>query len=170
MHPDIIPMTESDLGGVLAIEQNAFTVPWSRSAFLQELSHGDAVSLLIRQSSQGSEILAYICFRITVGEMHIMRIAVAAAHRKQGLARRLLGKALEIARANGADAAFLETGAGNLAAVRLYEGYGFSVVGRRKGYYPSKSPGAPREDALTLMRDLGEGESTSKPDESILNP
>ena len=45
----------------------------------------------------------------------------------------------------------LEVRASNLAAIALYEKMGFSILGRRPGFYE-----APREDALMMRIDLSE--------------
>ena len=45
----------------------------------------------------------------------------------------------------------LEVRAGSVGAIALYEGLGFVVVGRRRGYYRE-----PVEDALLMRLELGD--------------
>jgi ribosomal-protein-alanine N-acetyltransferase len=59
----------------------------------------------------------------------------------------LLDDALEAADAAGTAAVYLEVRTSNVVARALYEGRGFSLVGRRTGYYQH-----PTEDALVLRR------------------
>ncbi|HEX8338805.1 MAG TPA: GNAT family N-acetyltransferase, partial [Pyrinomonadaceae bacterium] len=69
--------------------------------------------------------------------------------RRQGVGGALLGAALEAAARRGAVEAVLEVRAGNLPAQRMYERFGFAVVGSRKGYYRE-----PVEDAKIMTRRL----------------
>ena len=70
-------------------------------------------------------------------------IAVAGPARRRGLGTRLLGEFLDLARARGADAVFLEVRESNRAARALYEKWAFLECGRRRRYYQD-----PDEDAI----------------------
>jgi ribosomal-protein-alanine N-acetyltransferase len=70
-----------------------------------------------------------------VDEAHIATIATHPDYRRQGIAKRLLVKALEFAQTEGARSALLEVRAGNRAAQEMYRKFGFEVVGRRERYY-----------------------------------
>ena len=54
------------------------------------------------------------------------------------------------ARRDGVELVFLEVRPTNVEAVALYEGFGFRVIGRRKGYYFDTG-----EDALVMEARLG---------------
>lgn len=146
----IYPITEADLSEILALERSAFSSPWTKDAFLQELAREDAHCLLLRRKS--GDPSAYICFRVFMGEMHILRIATAPGLRQRGFAGLLLHRSIGIARDLGATAGFLETFSGNRPALGLYEAAGFSVAGTRKAYYPAEQPGGLRRDAVTLVK------------------
>lgn len=75
------------------------------------------------------------------GEREILNLAVAPDVRRQGVARRLW----ENERQRGAATWFLEVRASNQAAIDFYTRCGFSVCGRRPGYYH-----APPEDGLVM--------------------
>ena len=60
---------------------------------------------------------------------------VAAAWRRQGLARRLMTEVEERMAAAGVREMKLHVFRGNVAAVRLYESLGYGRVGRVEGYY-----------------------------------
>jgi ribosomal-protein-alanine N-acetyltransferase len=74
---------------------------------------------------------------------------VHPAHRRGGLGRRLLERAIEEGRARGARAALLEVRRSNAAAQSLYRALGFVEAGTRRQYYSQ-----PREDALLFRKEL----------------
>ncbi len=91
------------------------------------------------------------CFSgwLVADELEIDNVAVAPDWRRASVGTRLLVAALETARKNGAEKAFLEVRSNNSAACLLYEKIGFEVVGRRKNYYRD-----PVDDALILSRKI----------------
>jgi len=80
---------------------------------------------------------------------------VEPSHRRRGVARALVRSGLAQAAAMGADEAFLEVAADNLAALALYREEGFEPAGLRSGYY--RRPGGEAVDALVLRRTLNRG-------------
>jgi ribosomal-protein-alanine N-acetyltransferase len=81
-------------------------------------------------------------------EVEVLFVATHPAHRRRGLARRLLAHALGEAAADGASAALLEVRRSNQGARALYESLGFTAVGERLRYYDDG------EDALLLRAAL----------------
>ena len=75
---------------------------------------------------------------------HVLDLAVAARWRRSGIGAALLRALLAALVARGARAVTLEVRAGNLGAQALYRAGGWTVEGRRPGYYPDG------EDALLL--------------------
>jgi [ribosomal protein S18]-alanine N-acetyltransferase len=82
----------------------------------------------------------------------LLLVAVAQDLRRQGIARRLVADATDLARAQGLSSLFLEVREGNEPARSLYESLGFSVIGRRAGYYRGKD--MVMRDAVTLRLPL----------------
>ncbi len=77
--------------------------------------------------------------RIPIGKIegplgHIVSIAVDPEHRRKGLARRLMIKALEDLRGR-VDLVMLEVRVSNEPAISLYASLGFSIEHIRPGYY-----------------------------------
>ena len=72
----------------------------------------------------------------------------SAPARGQGLARRLIAAAEELAAGRGAAAMRLEVRVDNLAAIRLYEALGYGSFARRRFYYED------RTDALRYQKPL----------------
>lgn len=71
----------------------------------------------------------------------LQRIAVRESERRKGLADRLMKKLLEVTEGR----IILEVRSKNLPAIGLYNKYGFSRIGVRKGYYSD-----PADDAVIM--------------------
>jgi ribosomal-protein-alanine N-acetyltransferase len=69
------------------------------------------------------------------GDAHIMELAVRPAVRRRGVGSALLEAACTATCAAGG-VCLLEVRESNSGAAALYTRSGFSLVGRRKGYYP----------------------------------
>ncbi len=139
-------MRPEDLEAVLQIETASFSQPWTQEMFKAELIPGISLALVVR--SDEDELLGYLCGLILGGEFHISNIAVHPCVRRRGVGRKLLISALAQASRHGAKTASLEVRASNLAAQALYRHLGFTVVGRRRGYYAG-----PVEDAFIMCLD-----------------
>ncbi len=147
----ISPMRVEDLDEVLAIERLSFPHPWSRQAFLYELRDNRVARLWVaRPAHDGpAPIIGYLCLWFIADEVHVTNFAVHPSHRHQGFGRELMSTVLELYRLEGATRAALEVRPSNHGARRLYEGFGFREIGRRKGYYFDTG-----EDALVMEADL----------------
>lgn len=97
--------------------------------------------------SQGS-VVGYVGVFVIDGRAEILKIATSSQFRLQGIARALLGRALDDARNLAASTCFLEVRSSNTQAQFFYEKVGFSNTGIRKRYY---SDG---EDALLFEGDI----------------
>lgn len=141
-------MTELDLGAVLSIERTSFSVPWTTGTFLSLLRRRDS-HLFVAELE--SVVVGYAVVWVVLDQAELGDIAVAAAHRRQGVGGRLLAEVFRCVAELGVKELFLEVRVSNEEAQRLYARYGFLQVGRRKNYYTR-----PREDALVLRRMMGE--------------
>jgi ribosomal-protein-alanine N-acetyltransferase len=108
-------------------------------------------SVVAHRAMLGRTMAGFILSRLAAGEAEILSVAVAAARRSNGLARRLLDLHLRRLAGLGTRAVFLEVEEGNVPAQRLYARAGFREVGRREAYYRE---GAKSAAALVLRRDL----------------
>jgi ribosomal-protein-alanine N-acetyltransferase len=144
-------MTADDLDEVLPIERASFRTPWSRGAFLYELKQNHVARCWVArgEGSPAPAVVGYLCLWEIGPEIHITNLAVHPDWRRQGIARVLLGRTLEDARRRRLRLAILEVRPNNIEALGLYEGLGFRVIGRRKGYYVDTG-----EDALVMEADL----------------
>lgn len=141
------PMTAADLDDVLEIEEASFTNPWTRPMFERELLNPGVSHLYVLRTGDW-RVAAFCMDWIVADELHINNLAVRPECRGAGAGRALLTSIFGHAAALGARRATLEVRRSNAAALKLYEGLGFSVAGIRRGYYDN-----PVEDALILWRD-----------------
>jgi ribosomal-protein-alanine N-acetyltransferase len=135
---------ENDVAEIMALERAAFSPPWTEGAVLRELDSGDAFFAVAKE---GGALLGFVILRYMADEAELFQIAVRADARRRGIGDKLLRAAAEKACGR---AICLEVRASNRAAVALYEKNGFTVCGRRRGYY-----GAPIEDALVMKYGQG---------------
>jgi len=138
---------DEDLDGVLAVEEESFTNPWTRDMYKWELQNRSVCHIYVVRTPQ-QRVAGFCAFWLVVDEIHINNVAVLPALRGRGIGTRLLQRVFEEARRLGARRATLEVRRSNEGARRLYERLGFKVTGTRPNYYTS-----PVEDALILWRD-----------------
>ena len=139
--------TEAQIDDVLVIEEAAFTSPWTRAMYLAELeNHGVSFCFLARDDD-GRAVGFCSVWRVA-DELHINNLAVLPEVRRRGIGSALLEHVLRHGADSGAQRATLEVRQSNDAARILYERFGFTVAGVRRGYYSK-----PVEDALVLWRE-----------------
>jgi [ribosomal protein S18]-alanine N-acetyltransferase len=138
------------IDAVLAIEEASFTNPWTREMYMAELEN-PGVSYCFLANDAGGRPIGFCSFWRVLDELHINNLAVVPEQRRTGVASALLTFVLEEGVRLGARRATLEVRRSNDPARYLYEQFGFTVAGVRRGYYTR-----PVEDALVLWReDLG---------------
>ncbi len=143
----IIRMKAEHLPEVMDIENASFTGPWSEDAWRAEFAFHES-NCYVCIDAQGV-VVAYIAFRITLDEGHIMKLAVRPAFRNKGLATALVRTGLKKMREAGVRSVFLELRESNIKAAAFYRKLGFKVEGKRKGYYCT-----PSENAVLMRRAL----------------
>ena len=148
-------MRKEDIDQVMAIEQDSFSVPWSRNLFLSEFRSPGVSTLMVALSDASVRtIIAYIIFWHVGDEMHILNLAVKPSQRRQSIGKQLVLAAIKRAYRKGARRAYLEVRVSNAAAMELYSDLGFTGIAVRRDYYD-----APIEDAVVMA--LAEGAFTS---------
>ena len=136
-------MTVDDLGAVQEIEGESFTTPWPPHAYRSELETNRLAHYIVARYDD--QLVGFAGMWLMVDEAHITTFAVRKTWRRQGVGERLLLALLDLAQARGAHEATLEVRPSNHPARRLYEKYGFALVGVRRRYYSDDN-----EDALIL--------------------
>lgn len=137
----------ADIDAVLAVEEASFGNPWTRDMYLKELENTGVSYCYLAKEPRG-EVVGFCSFWRVLDELHINNLAVAPLHRRGGVGSALLVHILQEGVALGAQRATLEVRRSNDVARALYERFGFSVAGVRRGYYTN-----PPEDALILWRE-----------------
>ncbi len=137
-------MEERDLDRVVQIEEENFSVPWSRKSFLDSLVLSHTLYVVAEQQGQ---IAGYCgCYQI-LEEAEIVNVAVDKAFRRRGVGRQMLEELMRLGKERGSFAYTLEVRAGNVPAIHLYESLGFKSLGIRKNFYEK-----PTEDAIIMWR------------------
>jgi len=145
--PQLLPMRESDLAEVMAIESAIYSHPWTRGSFADSIHAGYECRCL----RLGAELLGYFVLMIAAQEAHLLNLSIAGPQQRRGHGSGLLREATDLARRLGARNVFLEVRPSNRGAQVLYTRFGFRAIGTRRGYYPAHSG---REDALVLTLPL----------------
>lgn len=140
-------LTEDRLPQVLALDQACFGGLWSKDGYLREMESPNSTLLILPHPQDESCLLGLGCLWSIVEEAHITIMAVRPEFQGQGLGQLILLGLLQDAWRRGLERATLEVRDSNLAAIALYEKFGFRVAGRRKGYYQATG-----EDALIMWR------------------
>ena len=138
---------EQDLAGVLEVENESFTNPWTREMYSWELQNRSVCHIFVVRTPE-CEVAGFCAFWLVFDEIHINNVAMRPKFRGRGIGTALLLHVLTQARNLGARRATLEVRASNEGARRLYDRLGFYVAGTRRNYYSN-----PVEDALVLWRD-----------------
>lgn len=147
IHEQILPMRESDLDAVAALEETLYVHPWTRRNFADSLEAG----YLMRVLRRGAELAGYFILMIGVDEGHLLNISVARPWQRHGYGSLLIDHACELCRQRAATRLLLEVRPSNLAAQSLYRRRGFREIGVRRGYYPKGDIDRfRREDALVM--------------------
>jgi ribosomal-protein-alanine N-acetyltransferase len=93
-------------------------------------------------------VVGVIGFWLMAGEAHITTIGVRQAYQRLGIGELLLISTIDLALTRQAEVITLEVRISNIAAQELYQKYGFTKRGHRKGYYTDN-----REDAVIMTTD-----------------
>ena len=84
-------------------------------------------------------LLSYPRYVANTSEAYVERLVVSGEHRKRGMARALLEAAEALARESGKETVGLHVTGGNVAALKLYESYGYEERSRQRslltGYF-----------------------------------
>jgi ribosomal-protein-alanine N-acetyltransferase len=140
-----------------ALHRTSFDAPWSEEEFAKLLEQPGVAGLMWN----AAEPQGFVLIRAVADEAEILTLAVAPAHRRQGIAADLLNEACHMLRAGGTRRLFLEVAADNAAARALYTSYGFAETSRRAQYYDRG--GAKRVDAIVMTLDLAPPRGSAAP-------
>ena len=139
------PMRWWDIPAVSVLEHATFPEDaWSVGMFWSELAEQATRYYLVAEEfgedpahpdPVGPRIIGYAGLLAGLGEAEVQTIAVDPLREGFGLGARLLTSLLKEAARRGCDDVVLEVRADNDRARILYERFGFTPIGLRRGYY-----------------------------------
>jgi ribosomal-protein-alanine N-acetyltransferase len=151
-------MFRRDVPPVAAIEAAVFgREAWPAEVFQALLSafaqaRPTRGSLWVAEEPVSRAVIGYAGVEVSGlrGEMDLINVAVAGEHRRRGVGRALLRRAVAHSRRLGVPLLWLRVRASNRAAQRFYRTLGFKPRGRFAGYYEE-----PDEPAVIMAMDVG---------------
>jgi ribosomal-protein-alanine N-acetyltransferase len=140
-------MSNSDLPEVIEIENVCHAMPWTSNSFEYEISNEEAI---LRVAVLGGQVVGYVCVRTILDMTHLLNLSVLPEFRRLGIGSILLNSVLRTLRQLDSDSdVTLEVRESNIAAIKLYEKFGFVITGKRRDYFKK-----PDEDAAIMKLDM----------------
>ena len=130
---------------VAKLETECFSLPWSENAIRSELSNPLSLWLV---ALKDDVLIGYVGSQSVMDEADMMNLAVDANYRRQGIGEQLVASLVDHLKQLNVHSLTLEVRSSNTSAIKLYEKNGFTIVGKRPGYYQK-----PKEDALILRKE-----------------
>lgn len=137
--------TVNDAEAIHEIETLCFPDPWSLDTLVYELSKNPRAFYIVAELE--SQVVGYAGLWWIEDEGHITNVAVRPGYRNRRIGAGIIQVMLDFTGQEGIRHHTLEVRRSNLAAISLYEKFGFQIEGVRKGYYVNN-----REDALIMWR------------------
>jgi [ribosomal protein S18]-alanine N-acetyltransferase len=138
-------LQQQDIDNAFHLEKASFSDAWPRSAFQLEVDDPQFRLSFVGYVEQ-SLATFMLCYHI-LDELHINNLAVAADYRNEGIASSMLWLVTQIGIHCGVRVSHLEVRRSNIAAITLYEKFGYKVTAIRKKYYEPDN-----EDAFLMTR------------------
>jgi len=139
-------MAINDLDAICAIENEAFSHPWTNEDFLSELNANPYANYYVLE--ENNQIIAYVGLWIIFEKAQITTIAVESKFRGLKFSKVLMKFVDDLCIRNNVDQISLEVRISNIKAINLYEGFGFIKSGIRKDYYQDN-----HEDAYLMVKE-----------------
>jgi len=137
-----------DASAIAALEREALVADAWSETLVTEGAAGRVPMTLYLVATDGDELTGYAATSI-VDVAELQRIAVAATHRRTGVATALLARVEDEARTRQVDRLLLEVREDNHGACAFYAARGFTELDRRERYY------ADGTTAVVLAKELG---------------
>jgi ribosomal-protein-alanine N-acetyltransferase len=132
------PATEDDLPRVLELERLCHPEPgnaWTEENLRAELLKPYGRFLVLTDDETDERISGYIVFWMMFDECHILNVAVDPEHRRRGIGRCLVRRAVGESVKKDFRKILLDVRKSNVGAAALYQGAGFVITHIRKGFY-----------------------------------
>lgn len=138
-------MTLSDLDSINNILTYEFDDFWNYSVFKSELENENSKYVVAKLNN---EIIGFGGIWFSVDDIHITNIVVKKIYRNQKIGSLILNTLIDMCKNQVQKYITLEVNSSNIPAQKLYQKFGFKIVGIRKKYYNNT------EDAIIMTKDL----------------
>ena len=128
------PATPDDVAAIVALEEACQgRDAWSAALVRDGVTGGlPTVHHLV---ARAGDVVGYAVASAAGDVVELQRIGVDPEQRRGGLATRLLGSVVDLARSEGAERVLLEVREDNAGALAFYAARGFTELARRPRYY-----------------------------------
>ena len=133
---------EADVEVIAVLEKATFSDAWTTESIYDTFRQKQA---FIVCAEKDEKFAGYCIVYFVLDEAEIVRIAVDASCRRQGVGRELLDQVQQICQEKGISHLLLDVRESNNTARAFYRDYGFGIDGIRKNFYDS-----PRENAVLM--------------------
>jgi len=144
----ITEATAADAETIAALHDEALPPGWPPNELASACADANRVLL---KAADGARLHGFVILQFAADEAEILAIAVSQERRRLGHATCLLRALISACESRFISCIYLEVAESNTPARRLYEKFGFLVIGRRENYYRSSSSSP--ETALIMRRD-----------------
>lgn len=148
---EIVDTGFEHIDDIAELEKQCFSIPWTSEQLASQLT--DNMHICLAAVDGEGRTVGYVGLMYVLDEGYISNVAVAPAHRREGIGGMLLDTLRERAEEKGLAFLTLEVRQTNEPAKSLYKKHGYVEVGLRKGYYTK-----PTEDAILMTLFLSEEE------------
>lgn len=148
---EIVDTGLEHIDDIAELEKQCFSIPWTSEQLASQLT--DNMHICLAAVDGEGRTVGYVGLMYVLDEGYISNVAVAPAHRREGIGGMLLDTLRERAKEKGLAFLTLEVRQTNEPAKSLYKKHGYVEVGLRKGYYTK-----PTEDAILMTLFLSEEE------------
>lgn len=138
-------MTLPDLDSISNILTYEFDDFWNYNVFKSELENENSKYVVAKLNN---EIIGFGGIWFSVDDIHITNIVVKKTYRNQKIGSLILNTLIDMCKNKVQKSITLEVNSNNILAQKLYQKFGFKIVGIRKKYYNNT------EDAIIMTKTL----------------
>ncbi len=120
------------------LHKSAFYHSWPESEFSLMLRDKNKNPCLIA-CDKNRNIAGFVMLRQVGDEAELLSIITAKKWRKKGIGKALLRATIEHLTMSPVMKFFLEVADDNIAAIKLYNSFGFEIIGKRENYYSQET-------------------------------
>lgn len=125
----IRPAAPADLAAICALDAQVFAEPWRFPPAIMTCMMIQAFSFTL--AVRDDELVGYACASLFEGDGHVVRLAVHASHRRQGIGAALLADCAARMMRASVNLITLNTQGSNRDAQRFYRRLGFALLGEK---------------------------------------